>query len=400
MHAVEARPRPAVGLPPAPRLQVTAAAAGLRLRDVTGAAGLPRTSTTWGAVIADFDADGADDIFLSRHGAAARLFLDRGPRFVNAGVSFGFVDRHGCAADDVDGSGLPDLYCSIGGRRGTGVKANELWLDPAGPGPALDPLAGRASEPLGRGRVAAFLDVDIDGRDDLFVGQETERMDGLPSDGRIYLRTGPARFRAIAGAGIDPGLAAWSISTGDIDSDDRTDLVFVHADPHSLRSVGGIRLYRNVGGRFRDVTGQQRVRSIGETDAELIDLDGDGRDDLIQLSSSRIRVSLKRAGGYRAVFERKLDAGAALAVADADGDGDQDIYVLRHKVRRRHDDVLLLMRGAPRRWRAVSVPSRHGGVADDVYAIDHDGNGRADFLALNGRGDGVGPVQLIASFPD
>ena len=87
-------------------------------------------------------------------------------------------------------------------------------------------------------------------------------------------------------------------------------------------------------------------------------------------------------------------------MADADGDGDQDIYVLRHKVRRRHDDVLLLMRGRPSRWRAVSVPSRHGGVADDVYAIDHDGNGRADFLALNGKGEGPGPVQLIASFPE
>jgi hypothetical protein len=48
----------------------------------------------------------------------------------------------------------------------------------------------------------------------------------------------------------------------------------------------------------------------------------------------------------------------------------------------------------------IRVPSRHGGIADDVYPIDYDGNGRMDFLALDGRGSGPGPVQLIASYPE
>ena len=240
--------------------------------------------------------------------------------------------------------------------------------------------------------------MDLDGLDDLFVGQDTARMDGLPSDGRIYVRRGPARFRALAGSGIDPVFSTRAVSTGDVDGDGRADLLLVHADPHSLRETGGIRLYRNVGGRLRDVTTAQRIRSIGESDAELADLDGDGRDDLIQLSGSRIRISLERADGYRPVFERRLGGGVALAVGDADGDGGLDIYVLRQKDRARHDDTLLLGRRGGRDWRAVRVPSRHGGVADDVVAIDHDGNGRADFLALNG-GDGAGPLQLVASYP-
>ncbi len=45
------------------------------------------------------------------------------------------IDRHGCTAADVDGSGLPDLYCTVGGKRGSGLKSNELWLDPGGPSP-------------------------------------------------------------------------------------------------------------------------------------------------------------------------------------------------------------------------------------------------------------------------
>ena len=54
-----------------------------------------------------------------------------------------------------------------------------------------------------------------------------------------------------------------------------------------------------------------------ETDAELAQLDGDGRADLIQLSASRIRVSLKREGRFGIVFERRIDGGVALAVGDA-----------------------------------------------------------------------------------
>ena len=45
-------------------------------------------------------------------------------------------------------------------------------------------------------------------------------------------------------------------------------------------------------------------------------------------------------------------------------------------------------------------PEPSGGVADDVYAIDHDADGRTDFLALNGKDSTPGPVQLIASYPD
>ena len=40
----------------------------------------------------------------------------------------------------------------------------------------------------------------------------------------------------------------------------------------------------------------------------------------------------------------------------------------------------------------------HNLAGDDAYAIDHDGNGLDDFLVLNGRGSGKGPLQLIAFY--
>ena len=74
--------------------------------------------------------------------------------------------------------------------------------------------------------------------------------------------------------------------------------------------------------------------------------------------------------------------------------------MLRQKDRRGDDDILLLSRDGAQAWRAIRVPSRPGGAADDVYPIDFDADGRTDFVALNGKDSTPGPVQLIASYPD
>jgi hypothetical protein len=42
----------------------------------------------------------------------------------------------------------------------------------------------------------------------------------------------------------------------------------------------------------------------------------------------------------------------------------------------------------------VRIPQARAGTADDVLAIDHDGDGLMGFLVLNG-GLRAGPVQLI-----
>lgn len=62
------------------------------------------------------------------------------------------------------------------------------------------------------------------------------------------------------------------------------------------------------------------------------------------------------------------------------------------------EDLIFFTRGSGRSFRVVAAPSRAGGVADDVHAIDHDQNGLTDFLVLNGRGTARGPVQLISFY--
>ena len=367
--------------------------------DVAGAAGLPTASQSWGATAADFDGDGRDDLFIGRHGARARLYLNEGGSYIDSELKFGGGDRHACAAADIDGSGLPDLYCAFGASRGTGTKHNQLWLDP-GRAPVLHESAGGATEPLGRGRQPRFFDIDEDGDLDLFIGQETKRMDGQPSVNRGYVQVGPAQFEAAELPGIDMGLATEAIDIADYDGDGREDMLFVYWDKRAVAPTSGIRLYRNEAGTaFTDVTAEAGIESIGERDAILADLDSDGQLDLVQLSPGRVVASLAREGRFDRAWERDVSEGTALAAGDADGDGDIDLYVLQGKSEGGAHDLILRNDGDGTSFSTIDMPEVRGGSEDDVIALDYDTDGRTDFLALNGRNSVKGPVQLITLEP-
>ena len=395
-HLAETQPAAHRNLQPATQLPVVAAG-GVRIVDRAKAAGLPDTTPTYGAVIDDFDGDGLDDIFLGRHSQPATLYIDGGATYEPTATSFGVGDRHGCAASDVDGSGLPDLYCTFGGARGLGVRANQLWLDPGGPSPRIDPGAGQVTEMLGRGRAATFLDYDDDGQEDLVIGQVANRLDGLPSVNRVYRWSDTGQFAPVIRSGIAPGIGTQTFDTGDVDRDGRTDLLMVYDDPKASGRTSGLKLYRNTETGLEPIHSTSGITPISERDAELARLDRNQSLDLVQLSEDRIRVSLQRDGRFRKVYERTITEAVAVAAGDADGDGDNDLYVLRQKDRSTVNDIILFNRGNGRSFKAVEAPSRMGGTADDVFPIDHDQNGLTDFLVLNGRGS-AGPVQLIAFY--
>jgi hypothetical protein len=391
-------PAPARDLPGAQALEPEAAPLDLAVRDVTTEVGLITRSRTYGAVIADFDGSGTPDIFLGRHGGLPQLLLNAGGTFAPLrGVPFSQHDRHGCAAADIDGSGLPDLYCSFGALFGKRVKANELWLDPGGPSPVLHPSAGGAQEPVGRGRLATFLDADADGDEDLFLAQKPGRIDGLPSVNRLYLLQGPADLRVDERPGFDIEAGALSLDTADVDGDGRVDLLVVQFERFSASRTSRIRLYRNTPEGSQEIGSTMGVTSIGDADAGLVDLDGDGALDLVQLSLARVRVSLQREGRFVVGYERSVSGGVAIAAGDADGDGDPDLYLLREKPAAGDHDLLLRNRGDGLGYSVVAMPPppSPATTADDVVPIDHDGDGTTDFLALNGVGTG-GPIQLIA----
>ncbi|MFO7532548.1 MAG: VCBS repeat-containing protein [Candidatus Limnocylindrales bacterium] len=267
-------------------------------RDVALRAGIYEETGTYGAVVADFDGDGVDDLFIGRHGRKGRLLLNRDGVFVDhAPLELPSIDRHGCTAADIDGSGLLDLYCVVGGKRGSGLKSNELWLDPGGPNPVEVAVERGLSDPTGRGRLAAFLQAKKQADIKLVVANSPTRVDGLPSLGRLFRSRGDGQFDAVARTGFEPRLGALAMQAADIDGDGREDLLLLIGGPQAPKQ-DGTRLYRNTPRGLVDVTRRMGVRSINEVDAVLVDLDKDGKLDLVQLSPTTLRVSILKKGKY------------------------------------------------------------------------------------------------------
>jgi hypothetical protein len=117
-----------------------------RVRDVAEQVGLAEVGKTWGGLIADFNADGFGDLFYSRHQHdRPRLALGALDGFTDAPVEgFDIIDRHGCAAADVDHDDAMDIFCTTGRVRGSATGRHQLMLRVA----ELD--ASAAKDGLGR----------------------------------------------------------------------------------------------------------------------------------------------------------------------------------------------------------------------------------------------------------
>jgi hypothetical protein len=382
-----------------PSLPPPVAPSGFRVRDLAGATGLAQTTTTYGGFATDLDGNGYRDIFYSRHGSLRpRLAMNEGGSFSDAPTeAFTPVDRHGCDTADVDRDGNKDILCAIGAQRGKAIRRNELSLAPDKPSRQLVMGGLGISDPLGRGRLVAFIQLDDDAWPDVFIGNAPDRDDGLPSTNRFYRNEG-GRFVPAPGVGLDHAHGATCAEVGDFDGDGDDDLLYCTAYPFGSRKAG-VRLMRNDGGRLVDRTSALHIRPMGEIDAVLADVTGDGRRDLVQLHPQVLRVSKATANGYRRIFEARTSAGTAVGAGDIDGDGVADLYVVRGDDARNRRDLLLLSQEHGRRFVSVRIPQTTKGSADDVIALDHDRNGLTDFVVLNGR-QKAGPVQLLAAFPE
>ncbi|MEM7050452.1 MAG: CRTAC1 family protein [Acidobacteriota bacterium] len=132
-------------------------------------------------------------------------------------------------------------------------------------------------ETMGGG--GAFVDLDGDGDSDLIFVNGTDwphrrrpRVSGVIA----YRNEGDGEFSdATTALGLDDPFYGQGVAVGDFDNDGRRDLFFT--------AVGGNRLYRNLGGRFEEVTSSAGVGGdddVWSTCAAFIDIDNDGDLDL------------------------------------------------------------------------------------------------------------------------
>jgi enediyne biosynthesis protein E4 len=144
------------------------------------------------------------------------------------------------------------------------------------------------------GGVAAF-DFNNDGHQDLFFtnGRPWEWDEGKPEaptkkpTQKLYQNDGKGKFTDVtAAAGLDVSMQAMGMACGDFDGDGWVDLFITGVSHENAPKKGSNKLFRNLKGRFVDVTETAGVAGrVGgwSTAAAWIDLDNDGRLDLVCL---------------------------------------------------------------------------------------------------------------------
>ena len=398
---------------------------GWKFRDVTAEAGLDHLAggADWfyshGAAVADYDRDGWPDLLVTGYGRVA-LFHNEpdgkgGRRFADVSRAAGLLGPHfwatSAAWGDLDGDGFPDLYvcqyvnwsnhndpACTGYRAGVprdicapgkfDSRPHALYRN-KGDGTFEDVTRScglrcdRPDREYGKGLGVLFVDVDGDGRPDVYVANDT-------TDNFLYLnRSTPGRIR-IEERGLELGVArddngvmngSMGVDAADFDGGGRPSLWVTNYE----NEFHGLYRNRSAGGRllFNFHTAAAGLGAVGPNfvgfGTAFLDVDGDGWEDLVVSNGHVMRHAAGNSLRQRPILFRNtprgkdrffVDAsaeageyfgtghrGRGLAVADLDNDGRPDLVLAPVGERA----ALLRNAAAPaRNWLGVE-PAGEGG---------------------------------------
>jgi hypothetical protein len=284
-------------------------------------------SKAWGSVVADFNNDGHDDIFITGHDEHDRIWYWTAAGYVPSNQVLVWVDRHDCDAADVNLDGRLDLYCSVGADKGHGQGPKELWLQDASGVFVLQANHG-AEDPYGSGRRVVFFDFNHDGYPDIYLTNERRpRADSHDSFNRVFVNQHDAHFvEAHTLATGDHGHIC--AAKGDIDNDGWDDLIVcaLDAPPHIYLN--------NRAGDFTELV----TPAVGLVwrDAKLADMNGDGLLDLVMTTAGNLLQIWFNTGtapyfDKPAYQDHTVYTPKALTIGDFNHDGHPDVYVVQMK---------------------------------------------------------------------
>jgi enediyne biosynthesis protein E4 len=310
--------------------------------DVSGQVGLRETKVgNYGPFWIDFNGDDWTDLVFMNHGFRPTIYENHQGIFRILSFNEAVLaeersypeanDRHGGSCGDYDNDGRPDIFIAHGAmKEGTlGGKYDEL-LHNEGEGRfrEVTSVAGIRNS-KGRARTGSWVDVDKDGWLDLYIGN----FDGPNvfyrnnGDGTFFDHTMELGLEAVG------PRAAWA----DFDADGNIDVLVAWP----------VRLLRNNGSRFIDVTNTFRLNSVrigSPFTAGWGDIDDNGRPDVLIGSlkaptyAGRARASslFKNDGGQFVPVRQRLgpevgEMGGGWSLGDFDNDGFLDLITVTSK---------------------------------------------------------------------
>ncbi|MGD1915251.1 MAG: FG-GAP-like repeat-containing protein [Phycisphaerales bacterium] len=279
---------------------------------------------------------------------------------------------------DIDGDGREDLVFVDANAR---VSYYSGFADGIFDGPRID-LVERDDE----GRAIELVDYDNDGDMDLL------RVANINTgDFRAYKNDGTGDFEfdfAITGIGNVSARASLSMADWDGDGDD---------DAYVLVQ-DGIVIIENTGGDFSRDPLKFELANFAAVRLAAGDLDNDGRDDFVATSSSNNSVYIVRSDGTSLTEIDRFSPGTGIndiKLMDMDGDGDQDLIVAND--------------GSPAD--RISVYRNNGGAdysfdyaltvtdPEEIEVLDIDGDGDVD-ITVEAQATTTTPERVVVYLND
>ena len=388
---------------------------------------------THGATVSDYDCDGFSDLLITGWNRVLLLHNELNPaggrRFVDVTAKAGLTDTRWATAaawGDLDGDGFPDLYICYyvdwsfandplctgsGGTRDVCPPQKFLPLQHrvyrnAVNGTFEDKTARAKLRPDGKGLGVVMVDVNADGKPDIYVAN-----DG--GDNFLYLNRGGFEFDEV---GLHSGVAtddnglyngSMGVDAADYDGSGRAALWVTNfqGEVHAL--------YRNGGnGRFQHQSQAAGIGRIGRSSVgfgtAFTDFDRDGWEDIIIANGHVLRNPSGATYRQRPVFfhneehERRRQfrelpgkggtyfrsdhVGRGLAVADLDNDGWPDL-IISHQ----NDPVVVLRNvawrtlGRDRHWLRLSLRGKKNrDLAGATLTLEVDGRKLTRFVKGGG----------------
>lgn len=375
-------------------------------RDIASQVGLnfhgAATAKTQGETpIFDYDGDGDSDILLSTHGGSPWALMQNQGDGTFAEVlngTFYKTDRHGCVAADFGSlsgngkpDGLPDVYCVTGACKGTCTKAypNSLFIQRADHTFADVAASWGVTDPHGRARKPLAFDYNNDGLPDIVVANEGPSI--YPPLNRLYKNVG-GRFEEVTDSQVERYLGSECAVSGYVDSDKWRDLLFCS----KVDSGIGVVTYKNVKGVFTDITASTAYKKRRALSLKLADVNNDKKQDLLILEKTKFTVWLNVNGTYpKANFTYAVSAGTDLGVGDVNGDRKLDVFITQGP-HSKYQNIMLMNNGDGKSYHTIPLPTLTEGYGDTATNFKNwNGTGRSAFLVTNGLWGVPGPVQLI-----